>query len=235
MSRLVPALTFEPDEELPDPTLALLERIAALVEREPLPIMVPAPYVDVAAPDFGPLLDAVAASRFDPSLLGDVVGRAVVAAFALQPDPALAFDGVVKELAALRKKMGNIAGGGGGGGSTEVALRAGPDGSRVSTTNPLPVSITSAPSTAVWAYRAGVNGGTAMLSAGQRVTKITAIALGAQGTFVINAGDTITLPYDSTDHASSSIEMRPEGTLDGPTITFDTNVDSWVVEYETTP
>lgn len=82
-----------------------------------------------------------------------------------------------------------------------------------------------------WGYNAGTSG-TLTLTGGKRVLQITAIALGAAASFTINAGDTITLPYDATDKASSSLSVEPVGNLLNPTIVF-TGTDAYFVEYVT--
>lgn len=229
LRRVAPQATIDPAEEpAPDPWDVIVKKLDDLE--------LPAPNVtvrppNIAAPDLAPLLEAIRSSRLDVDVLSHVVAAAVVAGFSAQPDIVGALEKMVEELEALRKKMNNaVRGGGGGGGPSEVGLRTGPDGSVVSEANPLPVTFVS--TSGVFDYRAGVGADSVVLTPGQRVKKITAIALGAQGTFTIDGGDTITLPYDSTDHTSSSLEMVPEGTLDGATIDFDANVDSWVVEFE---
>lgn len=86
--------------------------------------------------------------------------------------------------------------------------------------------------TGVWAYQAGANGLVEM-EGDRKVLAITAIALGAQGSFTINAGDPILMPYDSTDKTSSSITLKidPRAQLVDPTIDFDANVDAYVIEF----
>lgn len=82
--------------------------------------------------------------------------------------------------------------------------------------------------TGTWAYAAGTNG-TEVITG--RVLQITAIALGAAGTFTIDGGDTITIPYDATDKTSADITIKPMGNLVDPTIVFDSGVDSYFIEY----
>lgn len=86
-----------------------------------------------------------------------------------------------------------------------------------------------APNGGTWGYNAGTSG-TLTLSGGKRVLQISAIAQGAAGSLTINAGDVITLPYDSVDKVSSSIEIRPTGNLVDPTIVF-TGTDAYFVEF----
>ena len=78
-----------------------------------------------------------------------------------------------------------------------------------------------------WAYYAGTSG-TVTVSAGQRVLQITAIAQQASATMTINGGQTITLPYGSTDKVSSAIEIKPVGNLVAPTIVFTGTVGYFV-------
>jgi len=84
--------------------------------------------------------------------------------------------------------------------------------------------------TGTWGYASGTNG-TVTLSGGKKVLQITAIAQGASGSFTINAGSAITLPYDSTDKVSSSIEIKPVGNLVDPTIVFSAGVDAYFIEH----
>lgn len=236
ITRIAPQATIDPgdEDESPSQPEVIAAAIAAAVANLPVqrPQLVPVP-TDVDVPDLAPLLEAFERSRLEPSALGEAIGAAVLAAFEGQADTVPALEAIVTQLEVMSKRFSGVVAGGGGGGPTEVGLRTGPDGSVVSPTNPLSVSIVSTPTTSLWDYRAGVGADTVTLVAGQRVKKITAIALGAQGTLAINGGDTITMPYDSTDHTSSSLELVPEGTLDGATIEFDAAVDSWVVEFET--
>lgn len=81
-----------------------------------------------------------------------------------------------------------------------------------------------------WGYAAG-NNGTVTLTGSKRVLQITATALEASGTFTINGGDTITLPYGGTDKVSTSITIAPIGNLTDPTIVFSAGVDSYFIEY----
>lgn len=80
-----------------------------------------------------------------------------------------------------------------------------------------------------WGYHSGTNG-TLNMSGSKRVLQITAIALEAAATITINGGDVITLPYGSTDKASSSITIEPRGNLTDPALIF-TGTDSYFVEY----
>lgn len=82
-----------------------------------------------------------------------------------------------------------------------------------------------------WGYNSGVSG-TLVLSGGKRVLQITAIAEEAAATITINGGDTITLPYGTTDKVSSAITIEPKGNLTNPTIIF-TATKAWFVEYVT--
>lgn len=89
----------------------------------------------------------------------------------------------------------------------------------------------ASPDVGTWNYKAGVSG-TATLTGGKRVTRITAIALGAGGTVQINGGDSIPVPYDSTDKTSSDLTIEPKGNLVDPTIIF-TGTDAYVIEWVT--
>lgn len=80
-----------------------------------------------------------------------------------------------------------------------------------------------------WGYNAGISG-TLTLTGGKRVLKITAIALELAGSFTINGGDVITIPYGASDKVSSSIEFEPMGNVVNPTIIF-TNTKAYVVEW----
>ena len=80
-----------------------------------------------------------------------------------------------------------------------------------------------------WGYNAGISG-TLTLTGGKRVLMISAIAEQAAATITINGGDTITLPYGSTDKVSSALEIRPAGNLTNPTIVFTSTV-AYFVEY----
>lgn len=80
-----------------------------------------------------------------------------------------------------------------------------------------------------WGYASGTSG-TEVLTGGKRVLQITAIALEAAATITINGGDTITIPYGSTDSVSSSITIEPKGNLTDPTLVF-TGTDSYLVEF----
>lgn len=80
-----------------------------------------------------------------------------------------------------------------------------------------------------WGYNAGTSG-TLTLTGSKRVLSITAIALGSAGSFTINGGDTISLPYDSTDKAASALTIKPMANLVDPTIIF-TSTDGYFVEY----
>lgn len=82
-----------------------------------------------------------------------------------------------------------------------------------------------------WGYNAGVSG-TLTLTGSKRVLQITAVAQEAAATITINGGDTITLPYGSTDKASSAIEIVPRGNLTDPVIIF-TSTKAYFVEYVT--
>lgn len=84
--------------------------------------------------------------------------------------------------------------------------------------------------TGTWGYASGVNG-TVTLTGSKRVLQITAMAQGAAGSFTINGGDSVTLPYNSTDKVSSSIEIRPVGNLTDPTIIFSAGVVAYFIEY----
>lgn len=84
--------------------------------------------------------------------------------------------------------------------------------------------------TGTWGYASGVNG-TVALTGSKRVLQITAMAQGAAGSFTINGGDSVTLPYNSTDKVSSSIEIRPVGNLTDPTIVFSSGVVAYFIEY----
>lgn len=81
-----------------------------------------------------------------------------------------------------------------------------------------------------WGYNAGTNG-TVTLTGSKRVLQITAIAQGAAGSFTINGGDSIILPYNSTDKVSSEITFEPKGNLIDPTVVFDSDVDAYVIEW----
>lgn len=85
------------------------------------------------------------------------------------------------------------------------------------------------PESGAWGYAAGTSG-TETLTGGKRVLQITAIALEAAATLTINGGDTITIPYGSTDSVSSSITIEPKGNLTDPTLIF-TGTDSYFIEF----
>lgn len=80
-----------------------------------------------------------------------------------------------------------------------------------------------------WGYNAGTSG-TLTLTGSKRVLLISAIAQEASATITINSGDSITLPYGSTDKASSAIEIVPKGNLIDPTIVF-TGTKAYFCEY----
>jgi hypothetical protein len=80
-----------------------------------------------------------------------------------------------------------------------------------------------------WGYSSGTSG-TVTLTGGKRVLQITAVALEAAGSFTINGGDVIALPYGSSDKVSTEITIEPQGNLTNPTIVF-TGTDSYFVEY----
>lgn len=82
-----------------------------------------------------------------------------------------------------------------------------------------------------WGYNSGTSG-TLTLTGSKRVLQITAIAQQAAASLTINAGNTITLPYGSTDKASSTITIEPKGNLTDPTIVF-TGTVGFFVEYVT--
>jgi hypothetical protein len=81
-----------------------------------------------------------------------------------------------------------------------------------------------------WNYYSGTNG---TVNVTGRVLQITAIALGAAGSFTIDGGSAITLAYNGTDKTSSSIAVEPKGNLVNPTIIFDSGVDSYFIEVVT--
>lgn len=83
--------------------------------------------------------------------------------------------------------------------------------------------------TGTWGYNAGVSG-TLTLTGNKRVLQITAIAEEAAASFTINGGDTITLPYGSTDKVSSAITVEPKGNLLNPTIIF-SSTKAYFVEW----
>ncbi len=80
-----------------------------------------------------------------------------------------------------------------------------------------------------WGYASGTSG-TETLTGRKQVTRISAIALEAGGTVQINGGDTITIPYGSTDSVSSAIDVPVHGVLIDPEIIF-TGTDSYLVQY----
>lgn len=80
-----------------------------------------------------------------------------------------------------------------------------------------------------WGYNSGISG-TLTLTGTKKVLMITAIGQEASATITINGGDTITLPYGGTDKVSSSIEIKPVGTLVSPTIVF-TGTKGYFVEW----
>lgn len=82
-----------------------------------------------------------------------------------------------------------------------------------------------------WGYSSGTVG-TVTLTGGKRVLQITAVALEEAGSFTINGGDVIALPYGDTDKVSTEITLEPQGNLTDPVIVF-TNTDSYFVEYVT--
>jgi hypothetical protein len=82
-----------------------------------------------------------------------------------------------------------------------------------------------------WGYNSGVSG-TITLSGGKRVLQITAVALETAGSFTINGGNTIALPYGNTDKVSTELTIQPQGNLTDPIIVF-TGTDSYFVEYVT--
>ena len=83
----------------------------------------------------------------------------------------------------------------------------------------------------VWGYNSGT-AGTLVLENGKRVLQISAVALESEGSFTINGGDVISLPYGSNDNVSTEITISPQGNLIDPTIIF-TGTDSYFVEYVT--
>ena len=83
--------------------------------------------------------------------------------------------------------------------------------------------------TGTWGYNSGISG-TLTLTGGKKILQITAIGEEASATIQINGGDTITLPYGSTDKVSSSITIEPKGNLVDPTIIF-TNTKAYFCEY----
>lgn len=81
-----------------------------------------------------------------------------------------------------------------------------------------------------WGYSSGTNG-IVTLTGNKRVLQITAVAQEAAATITINGGDTVNLPYGSTDKVSSAITIEPKGNLVDPVIVFSSGVDSYFVEY----
>lgn len=214
-----PAPVVNPDDEWRTRMLAALDQLAAAVADKPI---IPAPIVEVSAPDLSEVVMAVQA------LKGPATAEEIAEALALvlrreTPDAPSASDALTQVVDALKRLDFRLKGGGGnmmgtGGGSVEFSPKG-----LTQLASALTVSGT-------WGYASGANG-TPSLPAAARVTQITAIALGAQGSFTINGGNTILLPYDSTDKASSSIDMLIQGTLTAPTIVFDSAVDGYVVQY----
>lgn len=80
-----------------------------------------------------------------------------------------------------------------------------------------------------WGYSAGVDG-TVDLTGGKRVLQITAIALESAGSIQVNGGDSIPLPYGSSDKVSTELSIAPKGNLVDPEIIF-TGTDSYFIEY----
>lgn len=85
------------------------------------------------------------------------------------------------------------------------------------------------PAQGLWGYHAGTSG-TLTLTGGKRVLQITAIALEAAASLTINGGNTVLMPYGSSDRVSSALCIEPKGNLTDPTLLF-TGTDSWFVEY----
>ncbi len=81
-----------------------------------------------------------------------------------------------------------------------------------------------------WGYNAGTNA-TLILSGNKQVLQITVVALGQSATFTINGGDTITLPYNSPDKASTALTIEPKGNLIDPTLVFSAGVAAYFVEW----
>lgn len=81
-----------------------------------------------------------------------------------------------------------------------------------------------------WGYRSGASGTVNNLPAGAKILQITAVALGAAGSLTIDGGDSIIVPYDATDKASTSITIEPKGNLVSPVIIF-TDTDAYFIEY----
>ena len=77
-----------------------------------------------------------------------------------------------------------------------------------------------------WSYYGGTSGSVSVTG---RVLTITAIAQQAAGSIQINGGDTIPLPYGSTDKVSSALTISPNGNLVSPSIVF-TGTDAFFVE-----
>jgi hypothetical protein len=80
-----------------------------------------------------------------------------------------------------------------------------------------------------WGYNSGTSG-TVTLTGGKRVLQITAMGLQGSGSFTINGGDVIPLPYGSTDKVSSSIEILPQANLIDPVIIFSSTA-AYFIEY----
>ncbi len=80
-----------------------------------------------------------------------------------------------------------------------------------------------------WGYNSGTSG-TVILTGSKRVLSISAVAQEASASITINGGDTITLPYGSTDKASSAVTIEPKANLTDPTIVF-TSTKSYLIEY----
>lgn len=233
IARLVPAdvATLEPDDAPSE-----YEQIVAAIQAMPAPqVTVTADVPDVDLSGVMSALERGLASLpvVDQVALAAAIAGPIAAAMADLPDQTAALAELTREIVALRKRS-TIVGGGPSGSATAVQLQT--DAKEiVSAAHPLPVTVVSSPSVGTWGYAAGAAGanGTPSLPAGAQVRQITATALGAQGSFTINGGNTITLPYDSTDHTSSSVDMPIVGTLIAPTIVFDSSVDAYVVQYVT--
>lgn len=77
-----------------------------------------------------------------------------------------------------------------------------------------------------WSYYAGTAG---TVNVTGRVLQVTAIALEAAASFTINGGDTITIPYGTTDKVSTALTVEPKGNLVDPTVIF-TGTTAYFIE-----
>lgn len=80
-----------------------------------------------------------------------------------------------------------------------------------------------------WGYDSGTSG-ILTLTGSKKVLLITATAIEAAGSIIINNGDTILLPYGSTDKISSDLSIVPHANLIDPEIEF-IGTDSFFVEW----